>query len=188
MSISLETNSILPGSDLFARNACERGRQFNVAKTGGTTIVEQEDNGTQTSTIASLRRELTPEEQRRVDYLKTLLVQTLTQIDGIPTDEQKSRIREIEEELEKITGVKMRSRLSDATTRMPGKDDEDEEQTKQEIQAQGIDPKEAEHLHIPDINKPLSPGMQMLRRNALQSTIQGLMDNAELLDTVTLGT
>ncbi|MUM78311.1 hypothetical protein GKC30_11765 [Pseudodesulfovibrio sp. F-1] len=98
------------------------------------------------------RKQLSEEEEQRVLYLKNLLAQILTMSEGQPSDEQKTRIREIEKELEKITGVKMQSSLSNATEKLPNKtagarrrDEEEEERRKRERQARGIDPKELEH-------------------------------------------
>ena len=118
------------------------------------------------------QRELTPEEQQRVEFLQNLLAQTLAMAEGNLTDEQKTRIRDIENELEKITGVKMHSRISNMTAKMPGKtDDEEEEERERKYQLKGIDPKEAVHNNKPLTGKGDNPGMQMLRQNALFTSI-----------------
>ncbi|OIQ48747.1 hypothetical protein BerOc1_03500 [Pseudodesulfovibrio hydrargyri] len=119
-----------------------------------------------------VRKELTPEEEQRVQFLQNLLAQTMAMAEGNPTDEQKTRIRDIENELEKITGVKSHSRLTKMTAKMPGKTDEEEEKERErKYQPQGIDPKEAVHNNKPLTDKGDNPGMQMLRQNALLTSI-----------------
>lgn len=123
----------------------------------------------------SMQKDLSPEEQQRVQFLQNLLAQTLAMAEGNPTDEQKERIRDIENELAKITGVKTRSSLADMAAKLPGKTDKDEDKERErKYQLGGIDPEEAVHN-----NKPLSatgdnPGMQMLRNNALFTAIGAL--------------
>jgi hypothetical protein len=111
----------------------------------------EDESGPKASPIP-VTRQLTAEEEQRVLYLKNLLAQLLTMSEGQPTDEQKTRIRDIEKELEKITGVKVQSSLGNAAETLPGKtagarrrDEEEEERRKREQQVRGIDPKEMEH-------------------------------------------
>ena len=124
----------------------------------------------------AIQRQLSPEEERRVQLLKNLLAQTLAMAQGDPTDEQKKCIREIEAELEKLTGVKTKTRLSSITDKMPGKDEDKREQA---YQAGGIDPKEAVHNNIPLKTQGSNPGMQMLRNNSFFTTLRTL-DLSEL--------
>jgi hypothetical protein len=155
-----------PGSAV--RNA--RGLVRSVSKDGMTFEPEktEEEKRLESSTI-SMQRELSPEEEQRVQFLKNLLAQILSLSDGQPTDEQKTRIKDIEKELEKITGVKMRSSLSAATEKIPAKSkkaQEEEEHSKLERQIRGIDPQEVVHrLQIaePGSDQP-GLGAQMLRR------------------------
>jgi hypothetical protein len=120
----------------------------------------------------TVQKELTPEEQQRVEFLQNLLSQTLAMAEGNPTDEQKTRIRDIENELEKITGVKTFSRLTKMTAKMPGKTDEEEEKERErKYQFRGVDPEEAVHDNKPLTGKGDNPGMQMLRQNALFTAI-----------------
>lgn len=170
MSISLDTNSIFPGQNGNANTIFSRNRQINTVSTGDSTV-EKKDDG---SSPISFRKELTPEEQQRVEFLKNLLVQTLTMAQGDPTEDQKKQIREIENELQKITGVKMRTRISTVTDKLPGKDDKDEEKEKQEQQTKGIDPKEAVHNNIDIKGQTMNPGMKMLQQNALFGLVQSL--------------
>jgi len=140
------------------------------------TPVNEETVDTDENEIAGspfhIQKELTPEEQQRVEFLQNLLAQTLAMVESNPTDEQKTRIRDIENELEKITGVKMHSRISNMTAKMPGKTDEEEEKEReQKYQLQGIDPKEAVHNNKPIKGKSNNPGMEMLRQNALFTSI-----------------
>jgi hypothetical protein len=124
-------------------------------------------------------KELTPEEQQRVEFLQNLLTQTLAMAEGNPTDEQKTRIRDIENELEKITGVKAHSSLSNMVAKMPGKTDrkkekEEEKQRELDYQTIGIDPEEAVHNNKPLTGTGDNPGMQMLRNNALYTAVGSL--------------
>jgi hypothetical protein len=133
--------------------------------------VEAEENAIGGSPF-SFRKELSPEEEQRVQFLQNLLAQTMAMAEGNPTDEQKTRIRDIENELEKITGVKMRSRISKMTAKMPGKTDEEEEKEReQKYQLRGMDPEEAVHNNKPLTGKGDNPGMKMLRQNALLTAI-----------------
>lgn len=126
------------------------------------------------SSPIAFRKELTPEERQRVEFLKNLLVQTLTMAQGDPTEDQKQRIREIEDELEKLTGVKTRTRISTVTDKMPGKDDEDKDKEKQEQQAKGINPNEAVHNNVDMKDQPMNGGMKMLQQNALFGLVQSM--------------
>jgi len=136
----------------------------------------EEEKRLDSSTI-SFRKELTPEEENRVLFLKNLLAQLLTMSNGQPTAEQRARIKEIEKELEKKTGIKMRSTISDVTSKMPERDKDEE---KEKWQARGIDPKDA--MHSPELktDKSNNPGMQMLQRNAFGFKLQGLIDGPSL--------
>ncbi len=171
MTIGIENNASLPPLNYTMKSAARHTREINEANTGGSTVEIKEEPK---QSIFSMRRELSPEEQRRVEFLKNMLVQTLTMAQGDPTEDQKKQIREIEEELEKITGVKTRSRISNLTDKMPGKDDEDKEKEKQEQQARGIDPKDAIHNNVEISQKVVNPGMQMLRNNALFGALKAL--------------
>ncbi len=176
MSIGIDTNSIFPNANPTMKSAVKQTREINEVGSGGSTVAQTEEQPKQS--IFSMRRELTPEEQRRVEFLKNILMQTLTMAQGDLTDEQKQRIREVEAELEKITGVKTRSRISNVTDKMPKRLDEEEEKKEEERkrmeQAKGIDPKDAVHGNIPIKKGAPNPGMQMLRNNALFGALQTL--------------
>ncbi|MFH1914150.1 MAG: hypothetical protein ABIK45_07740 [Pseudomonadota bacterium] len=110
------------------------------------------------SSTLPTQKHLTVEEEQRVIYLRDMLAQILAMSEGQPSEEQKTRIREIEKELEKITGVKMPSSLSNAAETLPNKtagarrrDEEEEERRKRERQAKGIDPKELEHIAVQNL-------------------------------------
>lgn len=175
--MQIDTNSIFPGNNQSQYSVLKRQREINEVGAGGSSVEKKDDQPQQS--FLSMRRELSPEEQRRVEFLKNLLVQTLTMAQGDPTEDQKKQIREVENELQKLTGVKVRTRISSITDKMPGTDDEDEEKRKQEQQAKGIDPKEAIHNNIDIQPKTVNPGMQMLRNNAILSSIQ-LMDFSKI--------
>ena len=131
-----------------------------------------------------IQRELTPEEEQRVLFLKNMLSQLLTMAEGQPSEEQKARIKEVEKELESLTGVKMRSRLSNATDKMVGEKDK-EEQEESLRQTDGIDPEEAVHSNVPlDDPTSVNPGMMMLRKNAMHLRLRSILESSGQLETV----
>lgn len=169
---AIDTTSIFTTTGSSIKTTVKHEQEINEVGSGNSTVEKETDS--QSSFSIPVRRELTPEEQRRVEFLKTILVQTLTAAQGDPTDEQKKNIREAEAELEKITGVKMRSRISNVTDKITGEKDEDEERRKEEQLAQGMDPKEAIHNHLEIKGQSTNPGMQMLRNNAFLGSLQSL--------------
>jgi len=185
MNISLDTNSLFPHTGNTDR---ARGLNRKVNPDGMTMEAEQtEEEKRLGSSAISFQRQLTPEEEKRVIFLQNLLSQLLTMTDGKPTDEQKARIKEVEEELEKITGVKMRSSISDTADKMVGKkdDDEDEEEKQKKRQLKGIDPKDAAHSTMPDTGKSNNPGMQMLQRQSMFANLQSMLDKSGPLSSLT---
>ncbi|QGY41383.1 hypothetical protein GM415_15045 [Pseudodesulfovibrio cashew] len=139
------------------------------------------------SATLSFQKELTPEEENRVVYLQNLLSQLLVMADGQPTDEQKTRIRDVEKELAEITGVKMRSSLSSMTRKLPktGKD-ENEEEKDAERMANGIDPKEAAHKREIKTGQSTNPGMQLLRKNAFMTNLSSSLASFEKLSDIAI--
>jgi len=171
MTLSIDTNSVYPCTNCAVKSA--RGFVRDVSEDGMSLVPEktEEEKRLESSTI-SFQRQLSPEEEKRVQFLKNLMAQILTLADGQPTDEQRTRIKDIEKELEKITGVKMHSSISKATAKMPGKDN-DKKKEELERQTRGIDPKEAVHSQIPTINtQAMNGGMQMLQRNGIAAYLK----------------
>ena len=115
----------------------------------------EEEKRLESSTL-SFQRELTPEEQNRVLFLKNMLAQLISLAGGTPTEEQKARIKEIEKELEKITGVKMNSSISNTVKMISGKKKEDEEEEQQRHMT-GIDPKKPFTANSPHKANPPIP-------------------------------
>lgn len=173
MIINTDASAPYIANSLFSRKAETNARQINEVQSGNSTV-EKTDDMTTAFTLSSFQRELTPDEQRRVEFLKNLLVQTLTMAQGDPTEDQKRQIRDVEEELEKLTGVKTRTKISTITDRVPGKKEKNEDEEKHERQAKGIDPKEAVHNNVEIKPQVMNPGMQMLRNNAMFGSIQAL--------------
>jgi len=172
--MDIDTQTLYPASDNL-RAADDKTRVGQLARTGNFTI-EQSEIETKWSSIFSSSKELTADEMRRVEFLQNVLIETLTMAQGDPSEDQKKRIREVEDELEKLTGNKTRIRLSNVTDRLPGKDkddkDSDEEERRQ--QARGIDPNDAVHNNVDIRDQKLSPGMQMLRNNALATNVSAM--------------
>lgn len=138
---------------------------------------EQTKEANQESFSLSIQRHLSPEEEKRVQFLKDTLSQLLTLSDGQPTEEQKARIREIEKELEDITGVKMRSRIANATDKMLGEEDEKEETLHQ---LDGTAPEDAIHTKgIDTEKKPMNPALTAIRNNALCTRLRTLFGDSE---------
>jgi hypothetical protein len=170
MQISTNLSTVWPETTGTPREV-KRTRDISTV-----TEAPQKDVGSQIEgSPFPVQKELTPEEKQRVEFLQNLLAQTMAMAEGNPTDEQKTRIREIENELEKITGIKNHSRLSTMTAKMPGKTDkEEEEEREKKYQTEGIDPKVADHFNRSDMAPGENPGMQMLRQNALFNSIGAL--------------
>lgn len=176
---SIDTNAIFPCTGCAVKSARKLTRDVGYDSISLEPEKTAEEKRLESSTI-SFQRQLTPEEEKRVLFLKNMLAQLLTMADGQPTDEQKARIKEIENELEKITGVKMQSRISDATNKMAGDKKEDDEEER-DRQARGIDPKEAVHSRKPEKgSQAMNPGMQMLQRNALFANLKTMLDSSDI--------
>lgn len=172
MNISTTPDTLFPTATRNARSLVRtispEGMSFEPEKT-------EEEKRLESSTL-SFQKKLTPEEKNRVLFLKNMLAQLLTMGDGQPTEEQKARIKEIEKEIEDITGVKMGSSVADATSKMPGKKDDEEEEETKNRQTAGINPKEANHAMAEGTEKSMNPGMQMLQRNAFFAQLGTQLD------------
>lgn len=136
---------------------------------------ETEEEKRLTSSTFSTPKQLSPEEEKRVLFLKNMLAQLLTLADGQPTEEQKSRIKEVEKELEEITGVKMQSRISNTMDKLPGKAEKDKEkEDKQHLP--GIDPKEAIHSNALNLESKSGPGiMDFLQQNSVGQLLKNVV-------------
>ncbi len=171
----LDTKPFFPCPGSSAGKA--RGLVRDVRKDGVSLVPEKTEEEKQlesNSSPISFRKELTPEEEKRVSFLKDMMAQILTLTDGQPTEEQKARIREIEKELEKITGVKMRSRVSDVTAKMPEKDDEDKKK-ELEWQIRGMDPSMALHGPMSGVAAQKGSGiMQNFQQNAVSAYLKNM--------------
>ncbi len=180
MNISTTPDTLFPTA---ARNARSLVRTISSEGMALEPEKTEEEKRLESSSF-SFQKELTPEENNRVLFLKNMLAQLLTMGDGQPTEEQKARIKEIEKEIADITGVKMSSSIADATNKMPGKKDDDEEEEAKNRQTTGIDPKEANHAITEKTEKSMNPGMQMLQQNAFFAQLGTQFDKtAELLST-----
>ncbi|WP_022662666.1 hypothetical protein [Paucidesulfovibrio longus] len=74
-------------------------------------------------------RQLSEDELKRLEELTNKMMDLLAETDGQPSDEQRGRIREIENEIAKITGKRPRRSLAAATAKLPLKHrDQDKEQ------------------------------------------------------------
>jgi hypothetical protein len=187
MSMTIESTSLFPSSMTTVQKA--RGLVRTVSDKGTLTLEPEkteEESRLETSAIPT-QRQLTHEEELRVQYLKNLLAQTLSMSEAQPTEEQRTRIRDIEKELEKITGVKMRSSLSNATetmstkTRQAKKAEEEEEERKRERQMQGIDPLELKHMKRPEFpttGDPKSGMVMKMLRSAGATAYQNALDSS----------
>jgi hypothetical protein len=173
MITPIDTQSIFPCTGCNVKNARNLIRTVEDGKFTLTPEKTEEEKQLETTTF-SYSKELNPEEEKRVLFLKNILAQILTMTDGQPTEEQVSRIKEIEKELEKITGVKMHSRISSTAAKIPGKTDKEKEE-EQDKQARGTDPKEAIHSRMPDIAVENGPGvMQFMQRNAATAYLNNM--------------
>lgn len=136
--------------------------------------IEEEDKQLAPSSF-STQRQLTPEEEKRVLFLKNMLSQILALAGGEPTEEQQSRIKEIENELEKITGIKTNSRISKTMAKKPGKSNQEIEEEQKQKQMHGMDPKEAIHNNIPAITLEKGPeAMKILRQTGIAAYLKNM--------------
>ena len=156
MISSIDTKSILPCTSCGVKGV----RKLNNAPEDSDIflpIKKIEEEKQLAASSFSFGKQLTPEEEQRVLFLKNMLSEILALAGGEPTEEQKARIKEVEKELEKITGIKTPSRISKVTAKMPGKDDEDKEEEQKQKQMHGIDPKEAIHKNIQEVSLENGP-------------------------------
>lgn len=93
---------------------------------------EPSEAETEASNALSLqvRRELSPEEQDRLEYLQNQLQSLLQDLAEQPSEQNKGRIREIEAEIEKLTGIKSQSSLTKMAAQLPSQKDEKTEDDK----------------------------------------------------------
>ena len=80
----------------------------------------------------SMRRVLTSEEEKRLAELQDQLRQCLMDMVDHPSDETKRRIREIEDEIAELTGVKAKHKLAETVKKLPGQDDKDDKDDEDE--------------------------------------------------------
>lgn len=172
MTYPIDSNSVFSHFDYGIKKA--RGPVRTVENGNFLLTPEKTEKEKQLNASAiPVSRELTAEEEKRVIYLQNLLSQILTMVDGQPTDEQKARIKEIEKELTKITGIKMHSSVSNMADKMPARKDDEEEKEKQQMQYTGIDPKDAIHSTMSHSSTQKGPGvMQFIQKNAIQAYLK----------------
>lgn len=93
----------------------------------GATICAANNTQRQRSGIFGTKQ-LSEEEQKRVDQLKEMLTDLLAEAQGQPDENQRGRIREIEKEIAKITGEKPRKSLAASTKKLPLKEKQNDEE------------------------------------------------------------
>ncbi|MGE4292958.1 MAG: hypothetical protein AB7E32_12205 [Desulfovibrio sp.] len=71
------------------------------------------------SGLPGMRRQLSEEEKQKVEQLKDMLTDLLSESKGQPDEEQRGRIREVENEIAKITGERPRRSLAATTRKLP---------------------------------------------------------------------
>ena len=182
MTLSIDTNPIFPSQNNHLQSARKLVRNVEGHELTLSPEKAKEDQQPQLSAF-TFRKQLTPEEEKRVQFLKDTMAQILTMAEGQPTEEQKARIREIEEELEKITSVKMQSRVSDVTAKMVGtekEEDDEEEEKKNALQAQGTNPQDAIHTRMPEKQGQANPGLMAIQQNALHTQLRTMLDGSSL--------
>ncbi|GAB7022657.1 hypothetical protein [Salidesulfovibrio brasiliensis] len=121
-------------------------------------------------------RDLTPEEERRLAKLRDMLNDLLLDMGDSPTEAQKRRIRDIEKEIEEITGVEVKTRLSDGVhalnkAKLDKEEEEGEEGGDPMLRRKGFALHEniARHVHAPvrqDVGEGLMSFQQRLAANA----------------------
>lgn len=183
MTISIDTASLFP----FQGQTMDSARKL-VRNVQGNTLTlmpeKTEEEERFANATLSIPKQLSPEEEKRVQFLKDTLAQILTLADGKPSDEQKAQIREIEQELEKITGVKMRSRISNASSKMLGEEEKEDETVRQ---LEGTAPEDAIHTRMPKPSgNPMCPALAAIQANALHTQLRTAFEGSESFQRLTL--
>lgn len=130
---SILNSQTSPASSLTQSSDTEetRGESFNSLLEAVLDSQEEDETSTGLSSLATTRQ-LTTEEEQRLLWLQDQLADALTAL-GEPTDEEaagerRRRIRELQQEIEELTGVKMPMNLAAASKKMPSslKDQDDD--------------------------------------------------------------
>lgn len=74
---------------------------------------EKSSQSDETATSITTRKELSDEDQKRLEKLQDMLNDILLEMGDSPSEAQKRRVREIEKEMEDLTGVKTKTHISD---------------------------------------------------------------------------
>ncbi|MEF2145872.1 MAG: hypothetical protein V3573_10535 [Desulfovibrionaceae bacterium] len=107
----------------------------------------------------SLGRELTEEEKKRVEQLQEMLQGLVAQTGDGNDEARRSRIRQIENEISKITGEKPQHSLAAATKKLPLKKKDDEGEDNPLIQDNKIVFEERiRAASLPTSSEPAGPG------------------------------
>lgn len=96
-----------------------------------------------------LRRELTEEEKEELEALKDRLVQELASADTPPTAAQKRDIKEIEEKIQKLTGLKTKSLVGNMGT-SPRADDEKDKEEQPQVQSEFLKAQQLSMVSLPE--------------------------------------
>lgn len=141
MSVTSSTPSVFNETD--RRTAL--GLEFSLSGTKGSWKPElsEEEQAAAEAQPLTAPRQLTEEEQNRVEFLQDQLETLLQELAENPSEEKRARIREIESELEEITGVKTGGRLSKMAAKLPSEEDEEEESEDQDSQSLHMAPNPA---------------------------------------------
>ena len=115
-------------SETDARQA--RGQTFTLNGLEGSWTPEPSEAETEAAEAQpfQIRRELSPEEQSRLEFLQNQLLSLVQSLAEHPSEQNKGRIREIEAEIEKLTGIKSPSSLTKLAAKLPGQKDEKTEE------------------------------------------------------------
>ncbi len=175
MRIDTNTNSVLP--QLQKTNEAKKDK-YGISRTGDTS---ESTESTEFNLSSCTSRSLSEEEQRRLEELKDQLVDLLKDPENI-TPEKERQIRQIEKEMEKLTGIKMPKRkLSSLAKMMSSMDDKEKEKT--EAGLPGLENKALQEERLRSMNMPsasLEPGKGIMdyainayTGSSLASVLQG---------------
>lgn len=135
--------------------------------------VDFDEEESQSEPSSMTMRDLTPEEERRLAKLRDMLNDILLDMGDSPTDAQKRRIREIEKEIEEITGVEVKTRLSDGVhalnkAKLDKEEDQEKEGGNELLRRKGMALQEniARHIHAAQPQKPGEGLMSFQQRMA----------------------
>lgn len=113
----------------------------------------------ESSSFPGMRRQLSKEEEQELEQLREMLMDLLTEAVNNSNGQQRSRIREIENRIAELTGEKPKTNLAAYTKKLPGQEDDQEEQQNPLLGNNAfLDNEKIRRLTLPHMPIPDGPG------------------------------